>query len=195
MACRLLCYPDMKLPVLASLVLIGACGVGDPAPPTNPMQAAERLCTDTYTLAGNFSLGMASPDRVDNETQQPPGDGTPDIQGCWPVGTWTFTLTRTGGDCSPAPTLPSVTFQVDFIDDPIEPAYEEILTAPSIADHRLHVSQGGGGLCEGGLELYSADGKEVFNLHPTLNVFNTNGPLGGSGEFSRFSKNQTPETL
>lgn len=191
----MLCYPRMKLLVLPSLVLIGACGVGDEGPTPNNTQAAERLCTDTYSLAGNFTLGMASPDRVNNDTQQAPPDGIPDIEGCWPVGTWTFTLTRTGGDCSPAPTLPSIAFDVDFVDDPIEPGYMEILTSPSIADHRLHISQGGGGLCEGGLELYSADGKEVFNLHPTLDVFNTSGPLAGAGEFSRFSKNQTPGQL
>lgn len=186
----------MKHGALASLLLIAACGVGDEAPiqPGN-MTAAERLCTDTYDLSGTFTLGQASPDNVNNDTGEAPPDGMPDIQGCWPTGTWSFTLTRSGGDCSPAPTLPgSVQFHVDFLADPIEPSYAEVLDAPAVAHHRVHVSQGGGGLCEGGIELYSDDGKEVYNLHPTLNVFNQNGPLGGSGEFSRFSKNQIPDT-
>ncbi len=181
---------------VASLMLLAACGVGDDGtdPVTNPT-AAERLCTDTYTLAGTFTLGMPSPDNVNNETQEAPGDGVPDIQGCWPTGAWSFTLTSTGGDCAPEPTVPtSVQFRVDFIADPIEPGYEEVLVAPVTEHHRVHVSQGGGGLCEGGIELFSTDGKEVFNLHPTLDTFNQNGPLGGSGEFSRFSKNQIPDT-
>jgi hypothetical protein len=183
---------------LLALLLLGACGVGDegnePVDPGN-MTAAERLCTDTYTIAGNFTLGTASPDRVNNETQEPPGDGEPDIQGCWPAGTWKFSLTSTGGDCSPAPSIPpSVEFRVDFIDDPVEFSFEEVLTVPASEHYRLHVSQGGGGLCEGGLEIYSNDGKEVWNLQPALDVFNTSGPLTGLGEFSRFSKNQIPDT-
>lgn len=164
------------------------------------MTAEERLCTDTYSIAGTFTLGESSPDNVNNETGEAPGDGMPDIQGCWPAGTWTFALTRIDGDCSPAPTIPpSFSFEVDFIADPIEPDFMETLIAPAVgsgpaADYRLHVSQGGGGLCEGGLEVFTADGKESYNLHPVLDVFNVSGPLIGSGEFSRFSKNQIPET-
>lgn len=186
----------MKHGALASLLLLGACGVGDDEPiqPGN-MTAAERLCTDEYEVTGTFALGQASPDNVNNDTQEAPGDGIPDIQGCWPTGTWNFTLARIGGDCTPAPTIPSsFSFRVDFIADPLDPSYEETLIAPASDEYRLHVSQGGGGLCEGGLEVYSTDGKEVWNIHPTLDVFNQNGPLGGSGEFSRFSKNQIPDT-
>jgi hypothetical protein len=187
----------MKHGAVASLLLFAACGVGDDGTdPVNPNPtAAERLCSDTFELSGTFTLGMPSPDNVNNETQVAPGDGIPDIQGCWPTGTWRFTLASTGGDCSPAPTVPtSVEFRVDFINDPVEPGYSEVLVAPVSEHHRVHVSQGGGGLCEGGIELYSTDGKEVYILNPTLNVFNQNGPLGGSGEFSRFSKNQIPDT-
>jgi hypothetical protein len=163
------------------------------------MTAEERLCTDNYSVSGTFTLGESSPDNVNNETGEAPGDGMPDIQGCWPAGTWTFSLTRIDGDCGTVAVPPSFSFEVDFIADPIEPDFMETLIAPAVgsasaADYRLHVSQGGGGLCEGGLEIFSTDGKEVFNIHPTLNVFNTSGPLEGSGEFSRFSKNQVPET-
>lgn len=159
------------------------------------MTAAERLCTDTYSITGNFTIGQQSPDNQNNETGEPGADGEPDIQGCWPTGKWVFTLARSGGDCTPGPSIPSsIEFDVIFNADPIEPDFTEMLLEPTVDDYRLHVSQGGGGLCEGGLELFTKGGTEVFNLQPTLNVFNVSGPLAGVGEFSRFSKNQVPET-
>src|SRR5207249_6986632 len=104
----------MKLVFAAmGLLVIGACGVGDDGPsgPTDP-----RLCATEFNLTGQYTVGIAPPDNVNNDTQQPPGDGIPDIQGCWPTGTWTFTLTpgtpsKTDTACTPAPTLPTaITF-------------------------------------------------------------------------------------
>ena len=73
----------MKHGAVASLLLFAACGVGDDGTdPVNPNPtAAERLCSDTFELSGTFTLGMPSPDNVNNETQVAPGDGIPDIQG------------------------------------------------------------------------------------------------------------------
>jgi hypothetical protein len=188
----------MKLALSAiSLLLIGACGVGDDGGlpgPTDP-----RLCTTEFNLTGSFTVGMAPPDNVNNDTQQPPGDGVPDIEGCWPTGMWTFTAavtTNTPGEteCAPAPTAPTqIQFKVDFVSDPVDPTYSYTVVAPTTFSKSLvKVSQGGGGLCEGQIEFFSSDGKETFNFHPVLNVFNQNGPLNGQGEFARFSVDQRP---
>jgi hypothetical protein len=176
---------------LIAALSLGACGVGDEGNPLPP-PTDERLCTVAYTLSGNYTVGQAPPDRVNNETQEPTPDGIPDIEGCWPVGTWTFSMTPTDGDCSPEPSEPaSVTVKVDFVDDPIDPTYNITLQSPTSVN-RVKISQGGGGLCEGVFELFSDDGKETYNLHPTLNVYNQNGPLEGQGEFARFTVNQIP---
>lgn len=188
----------MKLAFSAiSLLLIGACGVGDDGGPTGPTDP--RLCTTSFSLTGTFTVGAAPPDAVNNETREPPGDGVPDIEGCWPTGTWTFTAavkanTSNEPDCAPQPTAPqSLQFKVDFVNDPIEPTYTYTVIAPTtFKKTTAKVTSGGGGLCEGLMELFSEDGLETFNFHPVLNVFNQNGPLEGQGEFARFSVNQIP---
>ena len=190
----------MKLAYAAiSLLLIGACGVGDDGGPTGPTDP--RLCNTEFNLTGTYAVGMAPPDLVNNDTQQPPADGVPDIQGCWPTGMWTFTAAVTTNDtmtpdCSPAPNVPQqVQFRVDFVSDPNDPTYTYTLLAPTgFKKTIVKISQGGGGLCEGQVELYSEDGKETFNFHPILNVFNQNGPLAGQGEFARFNVSQIPTT-
>lgn len=186
----------MKLAYAAiSLLLIGACGVGDDNGPTGPTDP--RLCTTEFNLTGTFTVGLAPPDVVNNETRDPPGDGVPDIEGCWPTGSWTFTAAVTANmsgetECAPAPTTPqSLQFKVDFVNDAIEPSYTyTVLTPTTFKKSTVKVSSGGGGLCEGQMELFNEDGKEVFNFHPVLNVFNANGPLTGQGEFARFSTSQ-----
>lgn len=53
----------------------------------------------------------------------------------------------------------------------------------------VKVSQGGSGLCAGSVELYSTDGKTVFNLRPELNSDNS---ITGDGEYAIFATDQWP---
>ncbi len=185
--------------LLAMLVLTSACGVGDDDMPTPPSTPEPRLCSTDFSIAGQFTLGMPVPDEVNNETGMPPGDGMPDINGCWPIGTWTFTLTQTANTCDPAPTpAASYSFRTDYVDGPggaTDKQYQHTLLSPTgfpSTNWKVKVSSGGGGLCEGGIELYSADGKQSWNLHPAIDVFNTSGPIEGFGEYAEWADNQIP---
>lgn len=173
--------------VLSTLLLVtaGACGVGDDSPPVEPTPDP-RVCTAILAITGDFAISAMVPDDVNNDTQMPPGDGLPDFTGCWPVGTWTFTMAVTENTCATAPTPEaSYSFRTDYVPDMNgEPQYQYTLLAPTPMNYRLKVTSGGGGLCEGLVELYSDDGLESWILHPALNVFNTSGPLGGEGEYS-----------
>jgi len=53
----------------------------------------------------------------------------------------------------------------------------------------VKVSEGGSGLCEGELSIYSADGKTVWLLKPELNADNT---ITGDGEYGQYSTDQWP---
>ena len=53
----------------------------------------------------------------------------------------------------------------------------------------MKVSQGGAGLCEGELQIFSADGKTVWLLKPSLYADNS---ILGDGEFAIFAENQWP---
>ncbi|MBX3159626.1 MAG: hypothetical protein KF773_26890 [Deltaproteobacteria bacterium] len=181
--------------LLSGVFFLAACGVGDDDGGDDTSGTDKRLCTTTFALTGQYTLGSSPPDRVNNETQAPPADGIPDIQGCWPTGTWSFSLTATEGTCTPAPAPPTtVAFRVDFVDDAVEPRYTYTLTQPAsgVRNPRVSVSQGGGGTCEGIIELFNDNGKEVYNLTPYISVFNQSGPISGQGEFSRWNRDQTP---
>jgi len=181
----------MRAGLASLLVVLGAgCGVGDDGPPSTP---EPRLCQAHFTLAGQFTLGMPAPDKVNNDTGDPPGDGKPDIQGCWPVGSWTFSATMTDNDCKTPPIpLAQSQFNTTFVDDPVEPAYNYTVVTPnpSTTKTRIGVSSGGGGLCVGKLELFSEDGKQTWTLDAALNVFNTSGPLTGVGEYAEWADSQ-----
>jgi hypothetical protein len=51
---------------------------------------------------------------------------------------------------------------------------------------KLAVTETGSG-CEGGLELYSVDGMEYWNMKPLLQ---DNGAVAGFGEYAHFTKSQ-----
>lgn len=180
------------LTLCLGLATLAACGVGDDGPPSTP---EARICQAHFTVAGQFTMSRPSPDDVNNNTGIAPGDGVPDIQGCWPVGTWTFQLTQIDNTCKTPPTpLAEYKFTGVFVADPVTPDYTFTLVTPepSANSHRIGVSSGGGGLCEGSLELYSADAKQSWILNPALNVFNTSGPLTGVGEYGEFKDPQYP---
>jgi hypothetical protein len=91
-----------------------------------------------------------------------------DVFGCWPVGTWTFTTSLVSSTCPASPVLESqYSFQV--MRDPVEgdESYT-YLNSPNNPDVDVKVTSGGGGLCQGGVMIFSPDHKTLFNLKPTL---------------------------
>lgn len=171
---------------------LAACGVGDDGTPSTP---EPRECLANLSITGQFTMSQAPPDELNNDTGMPPGDGKPDINGCWPTGTWTFSAAIVDNTCKTEPVLlPEYKFTAVFVPDPTEAKYTYTLNTPDPGsmNHRIHVSSGGGGLCEAGVELYSADGKQSWNLQPALNTFNANGPLTGLGEYAEWKDSQYP---
>jgi hypothetical protein len=166
-----------------SLFAVG-CGVGDPNDGGTQMNPLGRQCTATFTTQGTFAPDTANPPPVD------PTDGTP-YEGCWPIGVWTFTAKIADNDCSPAPQLASQyqfkgTMTVNEDGDPVQSfAY---MTDPS-ARNIVKVSQGGSGLCEGEVQLFSADGLTMWLFKPALNADNS---ITGDGEYGVFDSNQWP---
>lgn len=173
----------LRIAGVCALVLASGCLVSsDPGPVgDDDGNTLGRLCTVNLTTTGTFVQSEAPPAN--------PEDGTP-YTGCWPIGTWTFTASLGDGDCTTQPSLlPQYQFKGEQMLDPDEGNYYQVftyMTDPS-ARNRVKVSQGGDGLCEGELDLFSADGKEVWILKPELYA---DGHLGGNGEYQLYDSDQ-----
>jgi hypothetical protein len=165
--------------ISAFFILAAGCGVGDdgpgPGPDPNPNG---RVCGAVLATSGSFTPDTANP---------PPTE----YEGCWPVGMWTFTVSVSMNDCATAPT-PLAQYQMKGIvmpDQNGDPLPEmTYVTAPGprvIAKY----SEGGSGLCEGELDLFSDDGTKVWLLKPELNADNT---ITGDGEYGEFTTDQFP---
>ena len=199
--------------VILSLML-GACGVGSdaggddgggddaPVDPINPNPLGIQ-CTDAFKVTGTFTPGTARP---------------ADVAGCWPAGTWTFSVSLDPSDeaildingdkqpdrcgkvagTQPATFKPTYSFTVTRVDDGEGYADNYMMGQPfttscaSAGDcvARLKVTEGGSRECEGGLEIYSADRKQYWNLHPAQDTGVTT--LDGFGEFTQYVEAQTP---
>ena len=176
--------------LLGSLLFIGACGVGDEE--TNTPD--ERLCSAQLAITGMFTMTSPVPDLLDNDTNMPGPDGQPDFTGCWPTGNWTFTASIDSTTCSSPPVQPATEYRFTTTymqaTDGSGGEYDYSLVAPALqtGEYRLKVSSGGGGLCEGVMELYLEGAKKAWLLHPALNVFNQSGPLTGVGEYGEFDE-------
>jgi len=170
----------LRLAAICAAVLTTACTVesgGDAGGTSNDMLG--RLCTMDMTVTGSFQ-----------QTQAPPvhADGTP-YTGCWPIGVWTFQAQRGDSDCStPGMLLTQYQFKVEERLDQDGNPYQvnTYMTDPAIR-HRVKVSQGGAGLCEGELNLFSADGKEVWVIKPELFA---DQHIGGDGEYAQYGTDQ-----
>jgi len=154
------------------------------------------VCNSAFTITGTFTPG--TPGRpIDPDTQLP-------ITGCWPVGTWTFTaavdtawVDPTGAKCPTSPTvLPSYSFRVDRTDEGtgLVESYTNLTTLNGLQAH-IAVSSNGQG-CEGNFEMGSADGKDFWNMQPTLlNPAAGGAPLtalGGTGDYSEYKSDSWP---
>jgi hypothetical protein len=136
------------------------------------------VCSAPLTLSGSFAIGDPKPAA---------------INGCWPVGTWTFTATVGTTTCNPAPTpLAQYQFKGERDLTAPEPDYTwnyTYLTDPADVTAHIGVTSGGGGLCEGEVILYSADGKTLWNMHPALQADNT---LTGLGDYEVHTTDKRP---
>jgi len=138
-----------------------------------------RVCTMQLAVTGTFVESMPAPLNP---------DGTAYV-GCWPIGTWTFTAAKGTTDCKTEPALLSqYQFRADYSLDADGNGQQSYtyMTDPSVRN-RLKVSQGGDGLCEGELNLFSADGTEVWILKPELYA---DKHLGGDGEYQLYKSDQ-----
>lgn len=200
--------------IFVSLLAVG-CGVGNDDLEETPTNPNGLTCSDAFKISGTFAPGTpARP--IDMDTGAP-------ITGCWPVGTWTFTVTRDPGadnvldltgDGAPdrcgevakttAPTIDAsyaFTVKREYVVEPTEEGYiESYQMTGAVEDaqqirwngkvlHRLKVTEGGGGECEGGVEIYSADGLNYWNLKPAL----TGTTLSGFGDYAAYEKSQLVE--
>lgn len=194
-------------------MMLGACGVGSdgggdpstdagPVEPINPNPLSMK-CTDSFKIAGTFTPSTARPTG---------------LEGCWGAGTWTFSLSLdpsnesildVNGDkqpdrCGQVAGTQAATFKSSYtftlavnttVDGEYENAYS-MSTTGIAADcsqtgdclFRLKVSQDGARECEAGMEIYSADRKSHWNLHPNQETGSTT--LQGSGDFTLFNEAQ-----
>jgi hypothetical protein len=192
---------------LSSLLGVG-CGVGDDSGDTP-------LCAEAFTVTGTFAPGTPARPAT---APSPDETGTfPPFTGCWPVGTWTFsvaidttgaTLQDFNGDgvndrCGEVSDTKVATFEssYSFVVNRTDDAKEDYidsytLTGAAVSGehtiwndkvlYKLKVTEGGSAECEGGLELYSQDGKSYWNLHPTQGGTT----IGGTGDFFVYKNNQ-----
>lgn len=163
---------------LASLV---ACTTGDPN--TNN-DTRGITCATEFSVAGTFQASAARPS--DN------------LDGCWPIGMWTFTATMTSNSgCSPTPVpLPQYQMQGTLVQDPDDPTGPMLESFSYVTDPtaraRVQVNEGGSGSCEGELDLYSADGKQVWMLKPETDTIDAMTTISGSGEYRTYTSDQYP---
>lgn len=128
-------------------------------------------CDAELAITGTFEPGAPKPD---------------DVSGCWPVGIWRFSPSVVSNNCPTEPRLEKeYAFQVD-VDEELTEFYT-YLNDPTYERVRIKVSSGGGGICEGGLTLWSADGKTIWNLKPALQADNS---LNGHGEYEIYEEDQ-----
>jgi hypothetical protein len=191
--------------VVFSLLFVAACGVGEDANteerPPNPLGIE---CTDSFLVSGTFTASTARP---------------VDVGGCWPAGTWTFSVSLDPTDdhilditgdklpdrcgkingTSPAAFKSSYSFTVTRTDDGDGFVDAYAMNGGGFAADcsqsgdcvaRLKVSSGGARECEAGLEIYSADRKQHWNLKPEQQTGETN--LTGLGEYTQFINAQVP---
>src|SRR5664279_3251496 len=181
---------------------IAACTTGSPAPgggttdatlgPPSESGMAQLgiLCSTYYSASGTF---------VPNAADPPPAN----FSGCWPIGAWTFSLTLStdttaGGGidtCSTGGHEPTTlakyqftgTTTLDQAGDPVEHfTYKAQSNDPNVHT-TIKVTEGGTGICQGGMSLFDTTGTKVWTLSPELNVDNS---ITGSAEYDLYGSDQ-----
>jgi hypothetical protein len=157
--------------LVASILAVAACDTGVAGDDMTGDDQDSITCSASLSLAGTFVQSDPLP---------------PGRSGCWPIGTWTFTATVVDNTCPNAPdSLPSYVFVGSRDLSATDPDYTWLFDVTTPSDNVdsfawAGVSAGGVGLCEGMVMTYSADGKNVWNMHPELYADNT---LSGNGDY------------
>ncbi|MBK7534061.1 MAG: hypothetical protein IPI49_01570 [Myxococcales bacterium] len=174
---------------LSSVLGLASCGLGDASEDLDAV-----VCQTSIAITGTFTPGTKPAD-FPTEPLDP--------NSCWPVGKWSFTVTKTDNPEGAPKECAAVTFEskydfdvvrvaVDPVTKAETPSYDGFdkvtyLTAPT-ANTRSKISQGGSGSCAGIFEIFTADGKTIYNLHPALNPLTNT--LTGNGEVVTYEANQ-----
>lgn len=181
--------------VLAFVAASAGCGVGGgdgggnnppggtPVTPVNDGQ----ICEAHFTITGTFTPGTA-PRPTDPDT------GTASTA-CWPVGQWSFTAAVADNSCSKPPAvLPGYTFTVDVQPSSDGSGDDQVLTnTTSVGGMKAHLAMSLNGQgCVGTLELGSADGKDYWNMKPTLTKDPADRVLAGTGEYAEYKADSWP---
>jgi hypothetical protein len=178
-----------KAGVIIAVALAG-CGIGSDGsnPPSPDGPKSHILCATAVHTQGTYTQGQARP--IDPQTNMP-------MTGCWPDGTWTFTATampdstQAAPQCSggQAPTFaPSYTFSDTRMANDTGELTVDSFTYTGMAHWTLHISESGNGYCDADFEIYSDDGHQVWNLHPSLD--STTNMLNGGGDFTLYDNDQ-----
>lgn len=179
---------------MAFVAASAGCGVGGgdggpPPPGGTPVTPVNdgQVCAAHFTLTGMFTPGTA-PRPTDPDTGVP-------LTACWPVGQWNFTAAMSDNNCSDTPAvLSSYSFTVDSVPAPDGTGNDQMLTnTSSTGSMKVHLSmsQNGQG-CEGALELGSADGKDYWNMKPTLSKDPAARTLAGAGDYAEYKADAWP---
>jgi hypothetical protein len=161
--------------VLGVLALAFACNKKShnlPAPENIDFERRVELgiiCSATLEIEGRF------------EQEAQPSD----INGCWPVGTWTLTPTATHSDCNSHDILLEE-YQFRVTRDEQENESYAYLTDPTDENVSIKVSSGGSGECEGNVLQLSRDGLQRVNL----TVSQDDSELNGHGEYEQYEEDQ-----
>jgi len=188
--------------ILVSLFGVG-CGVGDDKVEPNDPNPENIICSDSFKLTGTFTPGLPARDADSPTGCWPVGTWTftaaldPSSEGIRDI-----TGDQLADRCGEVARTTAATFDASYSftvsrtmdgDGWIE-GYQ--LAGTSVAAdgrtmwndkvlYKLKVTEGGSLDCEGGLELYSPDGKSYWNLHPTQ----ADGqPIGGTGDFVLYAE-------
>jgi hypothetical protein len=140
-------------------------------PSDNRMTALGLQCDADLAITGSFVQEVAKP---------------VEIEGCWPVGTWTFKASAVANRCPDAPTFENE-YKFRVTRDAEDNESYEYLTNPAYERIRIKVTSGGSGLCEGGVTIWSLDGKTIWNMKPNLHADNH---LDGQGEYEIYGEDQ-----
>jgi hypothetical protein len=180
-----------KAGVIIAVALAG-CGIGSDGNPTGGTPTdgplSHILCTTAVHTQGTYTMGQARP--------TDPTTGTP-LDGCWPDGTWTFTATaqpdsaQTVPQCSggQAPTFaPSYSFIDTRVANDTGELTVDTFMYTGMTHWTIKISQSGNAYCDADFEIYSDDGKQVWNLHPELD--STTNTLNGGGDYTLYDNDQ-----
>ena len=154
------------------------------------MQQEGILCSTFFASSGTFAPDTANP---------PPTGFT----GCWPVGSWQFSLTVStdttsgGGPDTCAKTghaqTPLAMYQftgtttLNQDGDPVQQfSYTRQPGDPNV-NTTIKVTEDGSGVCQGNLSLYDTTGTKVWILQPELNADNS---ITGNAEFDLYGTDQ-----